>query len=148
MIMPEPSYSSELKYRVEWLLSTSRHDTVMLLCVAAILLSIGFVVGTGDNPNYAMIYSFGGNIFWGLLFIGYAMILMCSLLFNIPRWLYILNGVIGLWAWNFIFLSFVIFDTSPITPTEILLLIPTLAECWVLLGLQLKQKEKPKESIT
>ena len=41
-------------------------------------------------------------------------------------------SVTGLLLWGGVFLSFTYFDSTPITSTEWLLLIPFLAELWVL----------------
>ena len=44
------------------------------------------------------------------------------------------NSVFGLWAWNYIFLSFTVFDATPVAPTELLLAVPTVIEVWTMLA--------------
>ena len=133
--MNSSTYSSELRFRVLWIISKQQRDFSILLLIAGVLLSFGFFFGLGTNENYQLIYSFGGTIFWGSLFAIYSIIRVLDLVTNIPRWLSVICGMVGIWAWNYIFLSFVVFDTSPMAPTEILLMLPTIAEFWALIRL-------------
>jgi hypothetical protein len=137
--MKPSEYKDELKFRVLWVLGGKQRDFSILLMLAAILLSLGFIFGTGTTANYDLIYRFGGNIFWAVFFAIYATIRFIDQILNIPRWLCIICGTLGIWAWNYIFLSFVVFDLTPVTPTEFLLLVPTIAEFWLLLAVTNKK---------
>lgn len=125
----------EIQYRVSILLDTRKNDVSVFLFLCGLLLSMGFAFGIGNNANYQLIYSFGGQWFWTSLFAIYSVVRLIALLVRIPVWIRALNSSIAIWAWNYIFLSFVVFDTTPIAPTEYLLLMPTLTEFWSMLCL-------------
>ena len=70
---------------------------------------------------------------WGVLFLVHAFELFYSAFsIDLHRTVKQSMSVTGLLLWGGVFLSFTYFDSTPITSTEWLLLIPFLAELWVL----------------
>ena len=128
-------YSAELKFRVTWLLSEPRLESNIILMFIGFLLAIGFAIGdVSNNTNYVLINAFAKQDVWSILFAFYGIVKLFAFIWNIPKTLTTVNSVIGVWAFNYIFLSFVVFDTTTIAPTELLLLVPTLLEFWVMIS--------------
>lgn len=128
-------YSAELKFRVTWLLSEPRLESNIVLMFVGFLLFIGFMFGdVSNNSNYALINAFASSENWAILFFTYTFLKFLGFIWNVPRTISTINSVIGVWAFNYIFLSFVVFDTTSIAPTELLLLVPTLLEFWVMIS--------------
>lgn len=122
------------RFRLAYLLSLQKVETTIILSICAFCLSLGFFIGDSSNMNYTMMYEFANRYVWGALFAVYGVIKVLALQGYIDHKVRIINGCIGLWAWNYIFLSFAVFDTTSIAPTEWLLLVPVIAEIWILMS--------------
>lgn len=120
--------------RLAELIQSRKTETVILLMCAGYLMAVGFFTGTVDNPNYTMMYEFANRYFWSILFFVYALIKSVSLFFKVNLKVKLLNGMIGLWAWVYILLSFTVFDKTPMAPTEILLALPVITQSWLTLA--------------
>ena len=120
--------------RLSELVQSRKTETVILLLCAGYLMAIGFFTGTVDNPNYTMMYEFANRYFWSALFFVYATIKSVSLFFKVNLRVKLINGMVGLWAWVYILLSFTVFDKTPMAPTEILLALPVIAQSWLTLA--------------
>lgn len=128
-------YSAELKFRVTWILSEQRRESNIILICIGFLLAIGFLIGdVHNNSNYTLINAFANEQIWAVMFFFYAFVKLVGMLFDLPRILTTVNSVLGIWAFNYIFLSFVVFDTTKFAPTELLLLVPTLIEFWTMIN--------------
>ena len=128
----------EYKRRVNFLCAICllhRRKLHFLLALAGAVLSLGFAIGTGNNANYTLIFNFAPPLFWSFLFGVYTCIKVVGCFRRIDSRLKTTNSVVGLWAWNYIFLSFTVFDSTPIAPTELLLAVPTLIELWSMLDI-------------
>lgn len=110
----------------------------IILAITGFMLGIGFAIGTGNNSNYDMLMQFAGNRVWSLLFLCYSITKFVGAFYRIPTTLRYATNIIGLWAWNYIFLSFTIFDPTPIAPTEILLAVPIAVEVWTMISASVK----------
>ena len=128
--------SDPLSDKIKFIMQTTQDKTesVFLLGLVAIVLGVGFIVGVGDNDNYAYLYQLYNGQVWGALFITYGVFRFASLIFNTPCGFKLFLGIVGMWAWNYVALSFTVFDQSPVAPTEYLLFVPVLVEAWVLLS--------------
>lgn len=115
-------------------IAKEKNESVAMLGIVAIVLGLGFIFGTGNNTNYEHLYSNYSHHFWGAIFLTYGVFRLSGLVFNVPAEFKVLNGVIGLWCWIYVALSFTVFDQTPTAPTEYLLFIPVLIESWVLLS--------------
>ena len=134
-------YSAELKFRVTWILSEQSRESNIILMLIGVLLSVGFIFGdVGNNANYTLINAFADTTTWSYLFGVYAVTKLFGIIWNIPRLFTTSASVFGVWAFNYIFLSFVIFDGTQIAPTELLLLVPTLLEFWTMISVPKKNK--------
>ena len=115
-------------------ITKEKNETVTLLGIVAIVLGLGFIFGTGTDHNYEHLYKDYSSHFWGAIFLTYGFFKLLGLVFNIPSEVKIVNGVIGLWCWIYMALSFTVFDSTETVPTEYLLFVPVLMQVWVLLS--------------
>lgn len=111
------------------------NEITLLLCVTGILMSIGFLFGDYSNNNYVAINTLASSWVWSILFLIYGGTKGLSKFHTVPYILGVANSVFGLWLWSYIFLSFVLFDPVPMAATELLLVIPIVAEVWALTSL-------------
>ncbi len=126
----------EAKFKVAYLLSLKKTESTLILAVCATVLSLGFLFGEGNNVNYTLIYDFAHRYFWMGLFAVYAYIKFLTVWTLVDYKIVLINCIVGLWAWLYLFLSFTIYDTTAIAPTEYLLAVPIMAEAWLMLSLQ------------
>lgn len=123
-----------LRVRMTVLVLGRKTETVIMLMFAGFLASLGFFSADVVNPNYASMYEFASQYFWAGLFFVYSSVKLLSLFLDLNFWIKMANGVVGLWAWTYILLSFTIFDVTPIAPTEALLALPVLTQSWLTLS--------------
>lgn len=126
--------SINAKFKFVYALSQEKHESIFLLGVAALLLGLGFIFGTGNNQNHEHLYDFASPAVWAMLFITYGSFKFLGFWFDVNHTLRIINGVVGLWCWNYVALSFIVFDETSLAPTELLLFVPVIVEAWVLLS--------------
>jgi len=126
-------------FKLAYLLALTKVETTVMLCITACLLSIGFMFGVHDiSADYKLIWDFGSKYFWCYTFGAYSMIKAISLYGNIDYRINLANSVLGLWSWLYLCLSFTVFDTTPVSPHELVFLVPVIAESWLLLSYQHK----------
>jgi hypothetical protein len=130
------------RFRAAYLLSTRKTETIIAMIVGGFVLSFGFLLGHGNNMNYDLIYSFAGPIFWFCLFFFTSLVRLISLFSFLDSWKLIINSLIALWGWTYIFLSFTVFDKTPIAPTELLLAVPAIIETWLLTAILFSRRCK------
>ena len=129
------------RFKFAYLVSLKKAEAIFLLWIAAFVTAIGFFLGDSSNPNYEMITAFASNNMWGLMFVLYGVLKFLEYWDHLDFKIKLINSIVGLWMWNYIFLSFTVFDKSNVAPTELMLLMPIIAEMWVLLSYSNK-KEK------
>lgn len=125
-----------------YILHNQRTDLHILLAITGFALSLGFAIGVGNNANYDLIFSFSDRYYWAIMFFVYASIKLYGAFNRINRHVRFLNSIFGLWAWNYIFLSFTVFDATPVAPTELLLAVPTVIEVWTMLAAPFKNAHR------
>ena len=124
--------STEIKNRVATLCFRYSYELAFAVAAAAGLLSLGFFFGSTNN-NYTALTDLMSFTAWAILFGLYSIIKFYRLFFvQIQNYIDIYVCAVGIWAWNYIFLSFTLFDKVPTAPTELLLFIPVMAEGWAL----------------
>ena len=62
----------------------------------------------------------------------YGIIKISSSVSRVWLTLKITNSIYGLWLWSYVVLSFVLFDKTPVAPTELILFISIICEVWSL----------------
>lgn len=104
----------------------------IISALTGMFLGFGFLTSTEHNQNYTLITNLMPYFLWGYLFLSYGLTKLAQTLFRVRYCIKILVSAIGMWAWLYIFLSFTLFDSTPMAPTEILLSIPVVIELWSL----------------
>jgi hypothetical protein len=136
--------STQIKNRVATIVFKFSPELCMAVAIAALLLSVGFFTGT-TNSNYEALTELMGFNQWGTLFLVYSLIKFYRIFCAVQHtWVDIYVSAIGIWAWNYIFLSFTLFDKVPTAPTELLLFVPVMAEGWTLTSMIYKKNASNK----
>lgn len=102
--------------------------------VVGMLLAFGFIFANSQTENYDLINSHGSQILWGLIFFMYSIGRMASALYRFSYPIRFFVCFIGLLLWTLLFLSFAVYDATPMRPTEIMLALPILCEFWLSLS--------------
>ncbi len=103
-----------------------------LMGVLAFILALGFFGSNTDNNNYQQLNNFADKRIWGLAFVAHAISLMLVVFNNFPITFRRGLHLIGIWLWTYVFLSFTLYDSTPIASTEWMLLMPVILEFWLL----------------
>ena len=115
----------------KYLILLFQHTGMLPVCLGLMgtLYGIGFLVGDLHvNTNYSSLELFLSGISWGLLYLIYGIVKLAQPVSNLPSLLKISVSLWGLWAWNYTIFSFIILDTTPIAPAELILITPLLLE--------------------
>jgi hypothetical protein len=125
------------RYKFAYFFTQEKVEMNILLAMAGIMISLGFFFGghVENNTNYTFVYNMFNDFSWAFLFMTYGLMKV----FTIFKQGYLkakcLNSIAGIWMWCYIFLSFTIYDTTAVAPTEWLLLMPAITEVVVLVSL-------------
>ena len=98
------------------------------------MLSAGFLFANGFNQNYELIYQAMPQTMWSCTFFIYGALKLHQVYFRTSKTVKYVVGLIGIWLWTFMFLSFSVFDSTPIAPAEVLITIFALVEGWILIS--------------
>jgi len=98
----------------------------------ALIGAFGFIFGTSHNENYKLLMQSWSGQIWGVAFLIYGVNTIATCVFRQPNIINYLTDALGMWLWSYLFLSFVVFDTTPTAATEYMLIIPLFAEVWIL----------------
>lgn len=100
--------------------------------VVSILLAFGFWLSNVDTENYDYLNGIFNKHIWGDIFLAYGVFRISSTLYTLPDMVKFIGGLIGLWLWTYILLSFTVYDPTTIKSTEWMLIIPLMAEVWMM----------------
>ena len=121
-------------FRVLCLFCAHKAETNTVLALTSFLMAVGFLFGDGVNQNYALLYEVLPALTWSVLFSLYSGVKVATCISKINDTFKYLNSILGMWLWTTVFLSFVVYDETAMTPAELILLMPILTEVWVLLS--------------
>lgn len=127
-------YIMPLRIKIERAILGDYRTVSNLLGLSAILLAIGFFVSDigNANTNYALLIALAPKLFWATSFLVYGVTKILSSIYRVWLPLKIANTLYGLWLWSYIVLSFILFDKTPVAPTELILFISIVCEVWSL----------------
>lgn len=134
---PKPTKKAkkfDRKVRALCLFCNLKTEINFLLALTAFMLSAGFLFAPGHNANYDSVYELFPAVTWATIFFVYACTKLTQCFIEVHKFIKYCAGSLGIWAWTFMFLSFSIFDSTPIAPAESLILVFAIAEAWVLLS--------------
>ncbi len=123
-------------------MSLRKVESSFMLAVASLMLALGFILGDGNNANYALMYGFADPIYWSVFFFSYSFVKFLGIWKCLDYRIRLTNSALGIWAWNYIFLSFAVFDKTPMAPTEILLMVPVIVEMWSAISVDNSKNKK------
>jgi len=112
------------------MLLTRKTDGLYLLGLGAIILCFGFLFGEPTNNHYAML-NFLPQYWWVLLFGVYGVLKFVSVTISCCKKLCFANSFLGLLLWSSVFSSFVLYDKTPVSPTELLMVLFVMLEAWI-----------------
>ncbi len=118
--------------RLGGVLLTDMRATRWTLGWVALVLSAGLFATSTTTANYAAMNGLQDRAAWGAMFMLYGLHHVAASLYRIPAWLSYPAELFGLWLWAYLFLSFVVFDPTPVQATEIMLAVPLVSEVWIL----------------
>lgn len=104
----------------------------VILGIISILIGIGFLLGDTDRRNYAPIMAAGPALAWTVIFILHGIFKLLDAFCTLPFLVSTGVSIVGIWTWNYLFLSLTVFSMMPVTPIALLLVLPILCEVWSL----------------
>ena len=124
-------YSIPLKVRIARGFTSEHSVFTSLLGLCALLLAIGFCIkGPTTNTNYVLLYEVASFKFWGTMYFIYGLVKIFGVFYRTYVGVKIANIILGMWLWSCLIFSFVIYDSAPIQPTELMLFVLLIAEVW------------------
>lgn len=119
-----------LKSRIGRVLLAEHGSITLLLGVLALLLSAGFFISSTNNSNYTLLEALASFKVWASVFAIYGITKLWGCLYRIDYVIKVTTSIAGLWLWNYLILSFIVFDTTKLAPTEMMLIIVLICEVW------------------
>lgn len=117
-----------IQSRVAAILIAESKTITMLLAVIGLFLGIGFLIGDSSSIDYHPLRMLFDPIIWAIIFLGYSAIKFSQIIKKIPIRIKVFNSTLGMWLWTYVVISFLFYDPKPISPAEILLLVPLVCE--------------------
>ena len=115
-----------LSDRLFWMLRVNHTVVSLTLFSVSGLLAIGFLFGDINiNSNYD---AYSNNIVWTAAFGTYSATKLIQSMGRTPLCLRAFNSVLGLWLWCYLIIAFMLVDTSSMSPTEPMLIMPLVWE--------------------
>lgn len=121
--------------RLTNLLQSDQTMISLVLFLMGILLSLGFVIGTLPDENYATIHTLAHQYVWAVGFFIYGSLKLTQCIRRVPCFIKALTSIAGMWGWNYMILSFILIDTYPMSSAELLFFVPLACELWYLSSL-------------
>lgn len=104
----------------------------LLLSMCAFSIGLGFLISDTHNTNYEFIHFIAAQHVWGLFFVFHGCFQLYASLYYVKYAVRIIESSVAVWLWSFIFCSFTVFDETPTSATEWMLILPLLIEIWVM----------------
>lgn len=99
---------------------------------SALTLMVGFFYGSTDTDNYNFLHALMCYTYWAMVFGVYGIAMFFTAVSKIPRYTHCAIDFVGLWLWTYLFLSFVVASSEPVTSAEFLLIVPILSSIWII----------------
>lgn len=125
---------TENRFSLLYMLARQKVEIQILTAISGILIGFGILNTFELDPNGVMLFDIMSKMYWSILFFTYGIIKFLCCIFKIPHKICMFSSILGIWMWNCMFLSFIIYNSSKINPTEFLLLVPLISEFWIMLS--------------
>lgn len=117
-----------IQSRVAAILISESKTITMLLGIIGLFLGIGFIFGDSTSADYHPLHMLFDAYVWAIIFLSYSLLKFLVIFKKIPCRVKVFNSTLGMWLWTYVVISFLIYDSKPISPAEILLLVPLVCE--------------------
>lgn len=109
-------------------------DITVLLGVSGMLTGVGMLIADIANRELNQLLQVAPSTLWGCMFLVYGTIKLVSILpiRLLPERLLAYVSVQGIWLWTYIMLGSTMFDPRPLSPGELLIILPLICETWSL----------------
>ena len=105
--------------------STVRH----ILSFFAFLYALGFLITDRSTlPNFSALYDLMQPWAWGAAFAIYGLIKAVTATIRVSSCLKLISSVCGTWLWVYTVFSFIVYDTTPTSAAELMLILPVILE--------------------
>lgn len=119
-----------LRQRLARLFFGEVSSLMFTLGLLAFALGAGFILADSRTENYELINAHASQLMWGVIYIVYSLLRMATALYRVPSAYKLIVCFVGLTLWLVLFLSFTVYDPTPMRPTELMLLLPVVVEFW------------------
>lgn len=103
------------------------------LALAGLLIGLGFLISPAKSFYYGqLLLDATESAWWGLLFIGYGLFKLSELYYKVWLWIKVSTTILATWLWFYLLLSLTVYDTRGLNPTDLLLILPIIAELFEL----------------
>lgn len=133
---------TENRFSLLYILAKQKLEIQIITAISGILIAFGMLNVSTLDPNCVILFDIMSKWSWSVLFLIYALSKFICCVFRVPHKICMLTSIFGVWMWNCMFLSFVIYDSSKINPTELLILIPLVSEFWIMLSSTFNKNNK------
>lgn len=117
-----------IQSRVAAILISESKTITMLLGIIGLFLGIGFFIGDSTSIDYYPLLMLFDSATWGIVFLIYSFLKLLQIVKKVHCRIKAFNSTLGMWLWTYVIISFLIYDPKPISPAEILLLVPLVCE--------------------
>lgn len=117
-----------IQSRVAAILISESKTITMLLGMIGLFLGIGFIIGDSGSMDYHPLLMLFDSWIWATIFLLYSFLKFSQIVQKVPDRVRIFNSTLGMWLWTYVLISFLIYDPKPVSPAEILLLVPLVCE--------------------
>lgn len=102
------------------------------LAMAGFLIGLAFLLAPAKPSNYGALLDIANTTWWASVFFSYAIFKTTEIFYQVYTWLKVITTVLSTWLWFYFLLSLTIYDTQALAPTELLLVLPIVAELFEL----------------
>ena len=117
-----------IQSRVAAILIIESKTMSVLLGIIGLFLGVGFLLGDSSSVDYHPLRMLFDPIIWAIIFLGYSTLKFSQIVKKVPARIKVFNSTLGMWLWTYVAISFLFYDPKPISPAEILLLVPLVCE--------------------
>ena len=122
-----------VKRKTFWFLYNNMAPMRMFLCWLSLSLSYVFFVSDTNYFHDRCLIELMPSVGWSILFLSYSAYMLITCFTNLERFFTCLMDVLGLWLWAYLFLGFVIMNTSQVYSINYMFVAPILASVWLIL---------------
>ena len=137
-----PAYARSLKNTLLY----GYRTITLLLGTFGLLFGIGFIIGSTSQDRYYPFTVLVPAEYWGVVFCVYGLLKLYQTRYYCSTKLRVATSTLGIWLWSYASISFILYEYSTLSPSDILLLLPLTYEILELV-IDLFQHRNSKDSM-